>query len=62
MIRYVHKNGYSAVLYGEKSMSVYKDRKEIMHTGGRTVNTKEEVMELLGRMPELLKGVAKHEV
>lgn len=55
MIRYVHGNGCSAVLYGEKSMSIYKDRKEVMHTGSRTVNTKEEVMKLLGDMPELPK-------
>lgn len=46
-VEYKHPNGYSARLYGESSMSIYYDGKEVMHTGFRKVNTKDEVMDLL---------------
>lgn len=49
---YEHENGYSAVLYGESSMSVYHYNEPVMHTRFRGVNTESEVMELLAKMPE----------
>ncbi len=56
MIQYKHKNGFKATLYGKSSMTVESpDGKVRTHTCSRTVNTKEEVMELLGSWPELLK-------
>lgn len=48
---YTHENGYSAVLYGKSSMSVYFNGKEKFHTGSRNVDTEDEVMELLEAMP-----------
>ena len=51
---YTHENGYSAILYGQSSMSIQKDGKEVMHTGSRNVNSEKEVIELLERIPKLL--------
>lgn len=48
---YRHENGYKAVLYGKSSMSIYKGDTEVLHTGFRSVNTEEEVMECLDEMP-----------
>ena len=60
MIEYKHPNGYSARLYGESSMSIYLNRKEVMHTGSRNVNTENEVMELLDEYPEFIKMLERH--
>lgn len=54
-ITYRHENGYSAVLYGESSMIVKYEEKEVLHTGSRNVNTESEVMELLETMPDFVK-------
>lgn len=53
--RFLHENGYVALLYGDSSMRILKDGKEVLHTGSRRVNTKEEVMEMLEHFPEFLK-------
>ena len=61
---YIHQNGYIARLYGESSMSVYFDGKEVLHTGSRNVNTEDEVLNMLGGMPklkELIKAVVEDE-
>lgn len=52
-ITFNHPNGYSSVLYGKSSMSIYFGGKEVSHTGFRNVNTEAEVMELLEKIPEL---------
>lgn len=49
---YTHPNGYSAKLYGETSLSIFFEGKEVLHTGFRNVNTEEEVMKLLENYPE----------
>lgn len=54
---YKHKNGYYARLYGESSLSVYFDGKEVLHTGSRNVNTEDEVMEMLEGMPEFMEMI-----
>ena len=52
---YEHPNGYTAVLYGKSSMSINDpDGNEVLHTGFRTPNTKEEVMDVLEGMPEFM--------
>ena len=51
---YKHENGYSAVLYGESSLIVYYDGERRLHTGSRNINTEEEVMELLEKMPSFM--------
>lgn len=53
-VTYKHSNGYSAVLCGKTSMSVYYNGKEKFHTGFRNVNTEDEVMKLLEKMPLFL--------
>lgn len=52
-----HPNGYSARLYGETSMTVHYNGKEVLHTGSRNVNTEAEVMEMLEKMPEFLQKI-----
>ena len=52
MKAYNHANGYSAILYGKSSLSVQYEGIEVMYTGLRSVNTDEEVMELLEGFPE----------
>jgi hypothetical protein len=49
---YEHQNGYIAKLYGKSAMTIYKDGEKILHTAKRGVNTKKEVMKLLGTSPE----------
>lgn len=61
-IKYTSKNGYTGVLYGRSSLAIYnKDGKEVLHTGFRTINTYEELVETVETFPEffeLLKGAA----
>ena len=57
-VTYTHENGYSAVLYGISSMNVYHKGKKVMHTVFRSVNTEAEVMELLGKLPNLMKQLS----
>ena len=56
VIRVEHPNGYSGVLYGESSMSISKDGKEVLHTGFRNkdINSKEKLYEQLEKMPRLM--------
>ena len=52
-VTYTHENGYSATLYGNTSLSVEHNGKEVLHTGFRNVETEDEVMNLLENMPEM---------
>ena len=58
-IRVSHPNGYSGVLYGESSMSIYYDGREVLHTGVRTIITKEELYKTLEEMPEFIAKLIK---
>lgn len=58
-ITFNHPNGYSAVLYGKSSMSIFFGGKAVSHTGFRNVNTEAEVMELLEKIPELFAIIRK---
>ena len=64
-IRYTSDNGYTGVLYGESSLSIYtSDGKERMHTGSRSINTYEELVKLVDGYPkfrEMLKKVFEGE-
>lgn len=59
-----HPNGYSARLYGTSSMSIYKDGKEVMHTGFRNeeIKTAEDVYELLEDYPEFMELLANFDL
>ena len=53
-IRYESENGYSGMIYGISSLSVCdKDGNEVMHTGFRSINTLDELKELVDGYPEL---------
>lgn len=47
-----HDNGFSALLYGERSMWIYKGDLLVYYTEHRTVNTENDVKEYLSRLPE----------
>lgn len=54
-----HPNGYSGILYGKSSMSIFdEDGHEVMHTGFRTPQTKEELYDVLETMPKFVKIMA----
>ena len=52
-----HENGYYGCLYGKSSMSIFKDNKEMLHTGFRNINTPDELYEILSEMPEMMNNV-----
>lgn len=57
-----HPNGYYGELYGASSLVIFKGSQEVFHTGFRTINTKEELYEMLEEFPrfmELLMKVAE---
>ena len=49
-----HENGYYGCLYGKSSMSIFKDNKEVLHTGFRNINTPDELYEILSEMPDFM--------
>lgn len=52
-IEYKSENGYTGVLYGERSLSVFReDGKEVFHTGSRGFNTYAELVEAVETFPE----------
>ena len=53
-----HENGYYGCLYGKTSMSIFKDNKEVLHTGFRNINTPDELYEILSEMPSFMEMVA----
>lgn len=60
MVEYTHPNGYSARLYGNSSMIVMFEGKEVSHTGSRAVHTREQVMDMLEKQPALMKMLREH--
>lgn len=53
-----HENGYYGCLYGKSSMSIYKDSKEVLHTGSRSISTADELYEILSEMPSFMEKLA----
>ena len=53
-----HENGYYGFLYGKSSMSIFKDNKEVLHTGFRNINTPEDLYEILSEMPSFTEKLA----
>ena len=54
-IKVKHPNGYSGILYGKRSMVIFYDNEEVLHTRFRNINTKEELYDNLEKMPEFMK-------
>lgn len=55
-----HENGYCGCLYGNSSMSIFKDNKEVLHTGFRNINTPDELYEQLSEMPSFMEMLANN--
>ena len=54
-ISYTSPNGYTGILYGERSYSVKDPNgREVMHTGFRNFNTEEELKEHVDNYPKLM--------
>lgn len=51
-----HENGYYGCLYGKSSMSIFKDNKEVFHTGFRNINTPDDLYEILSEMPSFMEN------
>jgi hypothetical protein len=65
-IKYTSKNGYTGVMYGKSSLVILDENgKEVFHTGSRTCNTYEELVEQTDTYPEfraMLENFFKKEV
>lgn len=60
VIKYTSENGYTGVLYGRSSLSIYDpEGHECLHTGLRTINTYEELVETVNEQPEFMKALEK---
>ena len=59
-LTYTSSNGYTGVLYGNRSMSVFDSNDhEVMHTGFRSVNTADELAEFVDNFDQFLKDFKK---
>lgn len=56
MIKVKHPNGYEGIIYGERSMEIWKNGKEVLHTGSRKedIRTAEDLYKVLEDIPEEL--------
>lgn len=55
IVKVKHENGLEGVLYGSSSLSIFKDDKEIFHTGYSNIKTKEELTDFLRKVPGFYK-------
>lgn len=58
-IKVEHPNGYSGILYGKRSMVIFYEGKEVLHTGFRGIKTKEGLYKLLEQMPVFFTNLDK---
>lgn len=50
-IRVEHANGYYGVLYNKSSLAIFHGTRWVLHTAHRTINTAEELAEMLEDYP-----------
>ena len=50
-----HENGYYGKLYGKSSLTIYWGNKEVIHTCFRSINTADELYDLLTELPTFMK-------
>lgn len=64
MLKVTHENGYTGVAYGMSSLSLYKDNKEVLHTGSlkKQFQTEEELYKYLEEVPEFFKILDDDEI
>ena len=48
------QSGYTGILYGNSSLSVYKGEHEVLHTGRRNINTEEELVSFIDGFSDLV--------
>ena len=59
-IKYTSDNGYTGILYGKSSLSIFKpDGTESMHTGSRNINTYEELTKIVDEYPKFIEMLQK---
>lgn len=52
-IKYTSKNGFTGIMYGERSVSIFReDGKEVFHTGSRGFDTYDELVSFVEKYPE----------
>lgn len=55
-IVYCSPNGYTGILYGESSMVIEDpEGRQVLHSGRRTPNTREELKPLVDGFPDFIK-------
>lgn len=61
VIKYTSSNGFTGILFGEKSLSIKdKNGKEVLHTGFRTINTYEALVDCVETFPEFYEMLKKN--
>lgn len=55
------QSGYTGILYGNSSLSVYKGEHEVLHTGRRNINTEEELVKFVDEFDDFLKVLMDEE-
>lgn len=64
-IQVEHPNGYYGELYGKSSLSIFKGTREVFHTGFRSIETAEELYQVLEEYPQfeemLMKALERRE-
>lgn len=56
IIKAEHENGFSGILYGKSSLAIFApDGHEVLHTGRRSIHTKDELLEMLAEYPEFIR-------
>lgn len=59
-IKYTSKNGYTGILYGDASLVILdKEGNEVLHTGSRSINTYDELIQVVEEYPEFKKMLNK---
>ena len=58
-IKYTSENGYTGVLYGKSSLSIYNpDGRECFHTWSRGITTYDELVRIVDQHPQFMKMLA----
>ena len=61
MIRVTSRYGYTGVLSGNTTLTVYDSRgNKVMHTGSRNINTEDELIWFVQNFPELVLTMTEH--
>lgn len=54
-IKYTSDNGYTGLIYGKKSLSIFYNHKEVFHTSSRRVESYEELVNMVDDFPNFMK-------